>query len=389
MRRYCLCLCLWFCALALTTATGAEDPFVGKKSGKIGPVKVLKTYDPAPETADIVYALDLGYSSDGSLVIQEGKTGRVHLWSASGKYINGCGGEGQGPGETEGLIRVELGKAAVYGYQFPGPLLVWPRLADGSLADNHASRKLPLECPFSQVFKVVTSPDGSERILLSGQHQNDKGLGPQEWSWLDPQTGKRQVIPALTVEPGKPIWDLFSADFSDPLRISAPRAWAAYDGPRLLVGFSENRIIYSLGLEGKTQKEFGLNLPQQLPDDDHIEQFYNTPIPIFLKTLKELNLSNLTIGRDIPMAYYSFFQPLPGGDLLLINTIFGGFNNVNYVSSGAIVRIYRASTGKVEARGTLTLPEDSTLYLHDDQVLLVRFDDAERLVIEKVALGWL
>lgn len=374
----------WLCLLV-----ALDQPFAGKTQGDVGPVRVVQTYEQAPEEADIIYALDLSRDSKGSLVILEGKTNKVHIWNHAGQYLNEAGGPGQGPGESEDLLRVACGEKNVYGYQYPGPVVVWPRLDDGRLAPNSRARKVPLKIPFSQIFKPVRGINGKEVILLSGQNYQEDGMGLHRWFFFDPINGDLKELKNLQIKPDRPYFDLFNADGTKPLRICTPRSWAAHDGKGLMVGYSKHGQLSYLDNKGQLIPEIKMELPTVLPNRDHQEQFYNTQIPILLKTLKELKLGHLPFDERTPLANYTFFLPLDNGDILLVNTIFGGFNNVNYCLSGDTVRIYGKKEKKPIARGILQLPEEASLYLQDTAPILVRFDDEEMLVIEEVALGWL
>lgn len=347
--------------------------------------EVVRQYELPPEEVEVVYPLDVDCDAKGNVVLLEGHTQKVHLWSADGRFKATCGGKGQGPGEVNGLIRIALGQDSVYGFQYPGPIMVWPRTATGFESPNKV-RRLRLKVPFAQVFQVFRHSDGGERLLLGGQERQSDGKGSMTWRIIDPNTSTVFKWSHLEERPVEPIWDLFSADGTQDLRVCQPRLWAAQvDSRQIMLGFSEQQRFHVVSPVGKILKSFKVRLPTPPPSDEEVKAFRSYSIPMILKSLDELGIS-IGIDKDQPKAAYSFFVPLDGDRILFINSIFGGFNNVNYVQSGDSYLVFDRRLGDVAARGKLEMGESDQLFPKDRRLIRTRFDDEDRLILEEVAL---
>ena len=69
----------------------------------VSPTVIIGNDDSRPEPYLFGYVVDALVLEDGSILVADGQTGEVRLFSSSGEYVRRIGGKGRGPGEFRGV----------------------------------------------------------------------------------------------------------------------------------------------------------------------------------------------------------------------------------------------------------------------------------------------
>ena len=373
-----------FALLFMGPALSGEGWFENKRTGHIGPSSVLRAWAPSPDSEEpIGYVLDVSVSPDGGLAVLEGKDSRVYIWRPDGSFHTAVSRDGQGPGELTGPNFVALGNDHLFVYQFAGEVSVFYRKDDYAMT---TARKFNVARGFPRVFQVLAG----EKLLL-GRSKAGLEMEPLT-AQIMALDGTMSELTGLRKTPKFPLWNVINmSDPNEKLPVGMARLWACRrKAGGFYYGFSDTATLHQLDRNGRPVDSLTLKLPRLLADADDIAGYMDTPIAIIEKSPKDLNKEfgmQLKLDTDSYMSFYTQFLDY-GSHFLIFVTPMGGFQMADFLLSGDRCQYYDPKTKTVQHRGRLALAEDVRLFVTEDSVVRIRFDENDLMVAESVRLDW-
>ncbi len=335
-------------------------------------MEVVSTFQSIPEDGGDYLSAPASFifAPDGRLYLVDSNTSRVHIWNPDGTFLSSFGRKGEGPGEFNIPMVIDIGAGSLWVLDGRGVLsqhdmqgnfikssrMVKPRLRTFSALE--ANRFLITaryqESPTVIHNHIELVDAGGELLATMKKWRNESFTAPREGNNY---AKVKAFPPACEVQRG------------------ADGLW--------YFGFSQNKKLFQVNAAGKIVTEVNYDLPAEKVTDEEKAWWPDLAIPCLGGgTFAFKNFPNIRTDFDHPKAYYTRFV-VKREHVIFLQTPDGGVFSCEGFPEGNWFACDR-ETGALLNRGRFQYGDGSLVFTRNDRILGLILNEEEEFEISEL-----